>query len=153
MLSSRPGNRLTHGDHASVAPGEAQLSVGAARSHGSRKGVAIGALVCAVVVVGVFAAVAKPSTSTYCNGCYLSWHGTPAVTPTTQYYTYNAVSLLLASNWHIYLYNVSTGNQTCDASGFDTYGGSKTCANTATARCQLLQGYGVDDQATCWADY
>jgi hypothetical protein len=125
----------------------------ATRTSRLRAVVAVIALVGAVIVVGVFATVAKPATSTYCNGCTLSYTGTPAVSPTTQYFTYNAISLFLANNWHIYLYNTSTGNQTCDASGFDTYGGHNTCANTATARCQLLQGYGVNDQATCWADY
>lgn len=117
-----------------------------------RKLVAAVALVGALAVVGIFAAVARPSTTTYCS-CTLSYNGTPAVS-STEYFTSNHVSLLLANNWHVYLYNTSTGNQTCDASGYDTYGGgSGACSNTATARCQLLPGYGVNDSATCWADY
>jgi hypothetical protein len=111
------------------------------------------ALVGALAVVGIFAATATPATTTYCNGCTLHWNGTPAVSPTTEYFTHNAVSLTTANNWHIYLYNVSTGNQTCNAEGFNTYGGAKTCANIATARCHLLQGYGVSVQATCWANF
>jgi len=118
-----------------------------------RKIVAVTALVGALAVVGIFAAVATPATSTYCNGCTLSYTGTPAVSPTTQYFTYNAISLFLANNWHVYLYNTSTGNQTCDGMGSNNYGGARTCANIATARCHLLQGYGTDDTATCWADY
>jgi len=131
---------------------EASSSKGAATPRNLRKVVAVAALLSAVAVVGIFAAVARPSTSTYCT-CTLSYTGTPAVSE-TEYFTSNHISLFLASNWHIYLYNVSTGNETCDKSGYDTYGGnSGACSNTATARCQLLPGYGVDDQATCWADY
>jgi hypothetical protein len=123
-----------------------------ARADRPRKIVAVVALVGALAVVGIFAAVARPSTTTYCS-CTLSYNGTPAVSA-TEYFTSNHVSLFLANNWHIYLYNTSTGNQTCDASGYDTYGGgSGACSNTATARCQLLPGYGTDDSATCWADF
>lgn len=45
-------------------------------------------------------------------------------------------------DWHIYLHNIGTGSQTCDYSGTNGYGGIKTCANTATARCQLLHNTG-----------
>ena len=154
MFGTRAGIRRKHADSArdtmrNMSPRDRT----ATRTNRTRKLVAAVALVSAVVVVGVFAAIARPSTSTYSNGCTLSYTGTPAVSPTTQYFTYNAISLFLANNWHIYLYNTSTGKESCDASGYDTYGGHNTCANTATARCQLLPGYGVNDQATCWADY
>jgi hypothetical protein len=154
MFGARTERRRKH----EAGSGDAMGDLSPERHTATRTGhlpriVVIVALVGALVVVGTFAAVARPSTSTYCNGCTLSYNGTPAVTPTTQYYTYNAISLFLANNWHIYYYNTSTSNQSCDASGFDTYGGHNTCANTATARCQLLSGYGTDDTATCWADY
>jgi hypothetical protein len=152
MFGARAGSGRRHAGRARDAMGNMLPRYRTATRMGLRKIVAAVALVGAVVVVGVFAAVARPSTTTYCS-CTLSYNGTPAVS-STQYFTSNHVSLLLANNWHVYLYNTSTGNQTCDASGYDTYGGgSGACSNTATARCQLLPGYGVDDSATCWADY
>jgi hypothetical protein len=153
MFGARAGSRRRHADRARDTMENTSPKHGTTMRMGRlRKIVAAVALVGAVAVVAIFAAAARPSTTTYCS-CTLSYNGTPAVS-STQYFTSNHVSLFLANNWHVYLYNTSTGNQTCDASGYDTYGGgSGACSNTATARCQLLPGYGVDDSATCWADY
>lgn len=108
-------------------------------------------LVIAVAAAGVFADVSRSTPDYYCNGCTLPSNGTPAVS-VTRYYVDNAMQTNNPVDWHIYLYNVGSGTQTCDYSGTNGYEGIKYCANTATARCQLLHNTGPTT-ATCKADY
>lgn len=104
-----------------------------------------------VVAAGVLATVASAAFDYYCNGCTLSSSGVPAVSATRYHYS-NAIELTVAADVHIYLYNVNTGNQTCDWSANNSYGGFYPCANYATARCQLLNGTGPRS-AVCRSEY
>jgi hypothetical protein len=109
------------------------------------------ALVVTVVVAGLGATTASSFEDYYCDGCILPSNGNPAVS-VTRYNLSNALQLVTASDWHIYLYNVSSGNQTCDYSGSNGYGGYNPCANYATARCHLLHGTGPS-VAYCRSEY
>ena len=103
-----------------------------------------------VVGAGVFATVANAAFD-YCNSCTLSSSGVPAVSA-TRYHVSNAMELSVAADWHYFLYNVSTGNQTCDRSGNNSYGSYHACANEATARCHLINGTGPRS-AICRSEY
>jgi hypothetical protein len=108
--------------------------------------------VCAVAASGVLAAVAHSSTlDYYCNGCTLSSNGTPAVSAAA-YQLSNGIELSVAADVHVYLYNVSTGSQTCDKSANNSLGVYNICANSATARCHLINGTGPRS-ATCRREY
>lgn len=87
----------------------------------------------------------------YCNGCTLSSNGTPAVSA-ARYHLSNAIQLSVQADVHIYLYNVSTNNQTCDWSANNSFGGYNPCANSATARCHLINGTGPRS-AVCRSEY
>lgn len=106
-----------------------------------------------VVVVGaVLVANAFASTTTYCSGCSLG--STPAVSPTENYFSYNAISVTQAKYLEIYYY--AFGTQECDDSAaiVPAYSLSFTCNNAVvptSARCHLL--YGGTGTGTCWADY
>lgn len=104
-----------------------------------------------VLAVGVFAIVANAAVDKYCDNCTLSSSGTPAVSA-TRYHVSNAMQLTVAADWHYFLYNVNTGNQTCDVSGNNSYGSFNPCANYATARCHLINGTGPRS-ATCRSEY
>lgn len=117
----------------------------------STRTMALVAVVVAIAAAGVFTAISRSAADYYCNGCTLPANGTPAVS-VTRYYVDNAMQTNNPVDWHIYLYNVGSGNQTCDYSGSNGYGGIRYCANTATARCQLLHNTGPTG-ATCKADY
>lgn len=104
-----------------------------------------------VLAVGVFATVANAAADNYCNGCTLSSSGVPAVSA-TRYHISNAMELSVSADWHYFLYNVTTGNQTCDRSGNNSYGSFYACANYATARCHLINGTGPRS-ATCRSEY
>lgn len=113
-------------------------------------------LVCLTVVAGVAVTAALSGTATYCSGCTLPSNGTPAVSGTA-YYVTNALDLpgvtAPLGDLHVYFYNVSTGNQTCDLAVNNTnwiYKGD--CSNYATARCHLLHGTGPFSDVTCWAN-
>jgi hypothetical protein len=103
------------------------------------------------VTAGVLASVASGAFDYYCNGCTLSSSGTPAVSAGRYHYS-NAIELSVPADVHIYLYNVSTGNQTCDWSANNSYGGFNPCANAATARCHLINGTGPRS-AVCRSEY
>jgi hypothetical protein len=109
------------------------------------------ALVVSACVFAVSAAMA--TNDTYCAACTLASNGTPAVSSTEYHFT-NAITLISnPDNIHIYYYNVSTSSTTCEWSGFNSWGGSVTCANTATARCQLLSGNRGGEAAYCYDTY
>ncbi|HLA13685.1 MAG TPA: hypothetical protein VJZ25_01555 [Gemmatimonadaceae bacterium] len=103
------------------------------------------------LVGGIFATGASAAFDYYCNGCTLSSDGTPAVSAGRYHYS-NAIELSVPADVHIYLYNVSTGNQTCDWSANNSYGGYNPCANSATARCHLINGTGPRS-AVCRSEY
>lgn len=109
--------------------------------------------VCLTVVAGVAVTAALSGTDTYCSGCTLPSNGTPAVSGTA-YHVSHFMQLPSGSfgDLHVYFYNISSGNQTCDLAVNNQnwiYRGG--CSNLATARCHLLHGTGPFSGVTCWA--
>jgi hypothetical protein len=109
-------------------------------------------LLVVAVVSGVVASAAySASLVTYCNDCTLSSSGVPAVSGGNYYFFENYITVSPSpADIHVYLYNTSTGNQTCNASATSQIYIGSFCSNIATARCHLLNGTGPRS-ATCWA--
>lgn len=110
-------------------------------------------LACLLALAGVTAAVALSGTDTYCSGCTLPSSGAPAVSSTAYHISnYEGLPGGVFADLHVYYYNTSTGNQTCDlAVNNQNWIYRGTCSNTATARCHLLHGTGPVSNVTCWA--
>jgi hypothetical protein len=110
-------------------------------------------VVCMAVVAGVAVTAALSWTDTYCDGCTLPSNGTPAVSGTAYHLSnYEQITSGSFGDLHVYFYNTSTGNQTCDLAVNNQnwiYRGG--CSNYATARCHLLHGTGPFSGCNCHA--
>ncbi len=90
------------------------------------------------------AANAFSGVDVYCSGCTLPSNGVPAASGTAYHYSnYMTTYNNYFADLHVYFYNTSTGNQTCDLAVNNVVWSYKgDCSNTATARCHLLHGTG-----------
>jgi hypothetical protein len=104
-----------------------------------------------LAVAGVSVPTVNASEDWYCFNCTLQSNGVPAVSA-ARYHISNGMELTDAADWHYFLYNVSTGNQTCDRDGSNSFGSYFSCANSATARCHLINGTGPR-LAKCRSEY